>query len=155
MPRNRRNLRGRLATAANAARIDACTVQRQTLLDSHFVLPSVAEVVFVTEPFVDAKAEVGEADSFCIGREANTADLADAVIPAVDVEPMEMRIRPAKRNLERVVKIGDRAIAAHQQPAPDHRADLANPHVNPVSFAAQGVGHDGLSLAKACCPAYR
>jgi hypothetical protein len=32
------------------------------------------------------------------------------------VEPMEMRIRPAKRNLKRVVKIGDRAIALHQQP---------------------------------------
>jgi hypothetical protein len=71
-----------LATAANAARINACPVQRQTLLDAHFVLPGVAEVVFVAEPFVDAKTEVGEADSFCIGREANTADLADAVIPA-------------------------------------------------------------------------
>jgi len=39
----------------------------------------------------------------CSGREADPADLADAVIPAVDVEPMEMRIRPAERNLERVV----------------------------------------------------
>jgi hypothetical protein len=108
--------RGRLATAANAARIDACIVQRQTLLDSHFVLPGVAEVVFVPESFVDTKAKVGEADLLCIGREADAADLADAVIPAMDVEPMEMRIRPAKRNLKRVVKIGDRAIALHQQP---------------------------------------
>jgi hypothetical protein len=44
-----------LATAANAARIDACIVQRQTSLDSHFVLPGVAEVVFVPESFVYAK----------------------------------------------------------------------------------------------------
>src|ERR1039457_1779710 len=110
----------------------------------------------IVRSFVDTKAKVGEADLICIGREADAADLADAVIPAMDVEPMEMRIRPAERNLKRVVKIGDRAIAAHQQPAPDHGADLANPHVNPVSFAARGVGHDGLSLAKSPgAPAYR
>jgi len=46
------------------------------------------------------------------------------------------------------MKIGDRAIAVHQQPAPDHRADLVNPHVDPVSFAARVVGHDRLSLSK-------
>jgi hypothetical protein len=50
---------------------------------------------------IDAKAEVGEADLLCVGRETGAADLADAVIPAVDVEPMEMRIRPAERNLKR------------------------------------------------------
>jgi hypothetical protein len=90
---------------------------------------AVAEVVFV-ESFVDTKAKVGEADLLCIGREADATDLANAVIPAMDVEPMEMRIRSAKRHLKRVVKIGDRAIAAHQQPAPDHRADLANRRIH-------------------------
>ena len=81
-----------MATAANAMRIDA-RIQRQALLDSHFVQPGVAEVVFVEESFVDTKAKVGEPDLLCTGR--------DAVIPAMDVEPMEMRIRPAERNLKR------------------------------------------------------
>src|SRR5450755_2642336 len=49
--------RGRLATAANAARIDAGLVQRQTLLDSHFVLPGVAEVVFVDESLIEGSRE--------------------------------------------------------------------------------------------------
>jgi hypothetical protein len=65
----------------------------------------------------------------------------------MDVEPMEMRIRPAKRNLERVVKIGDRAIAAHQQAAPDHRTDLANPHVEPVNLDVELFCHHCLILA--------
>ena len=88
MPRDRRNLPGALGDGRQCSE-DACTVQRQTLLDSHFVLPGVAEVVFVPESFVDTKAKVGQADLLCIGREADAADLANAVIPAVDVEPME------------------------------------------------------------------
>jgi hypothetical protein len=106
------------------------------LLDSHLVLPGVAKVVFVEEPFVDAKAKVGEANLLCIGREGKAAYLADAVIPPVNVEPMEMGIRPAKRNLERVVKIGERAIAAQQQPARNHRANLADPDVDSVGSIA-------------------
>ena len=35
-----------------------------------------------------------------------------------------MRVAPAQGNLEDVMKIGDRAVAADQKPAPDHGADL-------------------------------
>jgi len=46
------------------------------------------------------------------------------------------------------MQIGDRAVATRQDPAPDHRTDLANPYIEPVNFGAGLVCHHGLSLAK-------
>ncbi len=105
-------------------------------------------VAGASEMPVPKKAQVGEANLLCIGREGKAADFADAVISPMDAEPMEVGIRPAKRNLERVVKIGERAIAAHQQPARNHRVDLADPHVDSVGFDSRVGGHDCLSLAE-------
>lgn len=48
----------------------------------------------------------------------------------------------------RIMQVGDRAAAAHQKPAPDHRTDLANPYVEQVNLCAALVCHRGFSLAE-------
>jgi hypothetical protein len=52
------------------------------------------------------------------------------------------------------MQIGDRAVTAHQQPTPDHWADLANPDMEPENFDTGFVDHHGLSLANGCQNCY-
>jgi hypothetical protein len=40
---------------------------------------------------------------------------------------MEVEISPAEGDLQRVMEVGQRLIAAHEQAAPDHRTDLPQP----------------------------
>jgi hypothetical protein len=59
---------------------------------------------------------------------------------------MQMLVAPAERGLQRVMQVGDGAVAPHQQPAPDHRADPANPYVEPINLETAVVCHGWLSL---------
>jgi hypothetical protein len=48
----------------------------------------------------------------------------------------ELNVSPAEGNLNRVVEIGECAVAAHPEPAPDHRTDLADPDVRLIDHGA-------------------
>ena len=108
--------------------------------------PTIAEVILVEEALVEVEAEIAQANQCRIGREADAAIVADAVVLPVGVKLIEMRIGLAKRDLERVMEICNRAIAANQQPVPDHRTDLAQPYVDLVSFGALFFGRDRLGM---------
>lgn len=58
-----------------------------------------------------------------------------------------MLVAPAERRLQRVMQVGDGAVAAHQQPTPDHQADPENPYVEPVNLGKSFVCHRRISLA--------
>jgi hypothetical protein len=45
----------------------------------------------------------------------------------VDVEAVEVGVGPAEGNLEGVMEVGERTVAADQEPPPDHGADVADP----------------------------
>ena len=45
------------------------------------------------------------------------------------------------------MQISDRAVAAHQKPAPDHGTDLVNPNMQAVNLGTGFVGHHCLSVA--------
>lgn len=107
-----------------------------------------AEVIFIEKALVDLKVEIAQADLFWIGGKSDPTVMADAIILSINVKLIELRIGPAKRDLEHIVKIGNRAIVANQQPTPDHRTDLAQPYVNLVRFGVLFFGHYAGSLAK-------
>src|SRR5438270_8078725 len=44
-------------------------------------------------------------------------------------ELVQMLIRPAERNLQRVMKLGNRAVATHEQATPNLGTDVAYPDV--------------------------
>src|SRR6266702_5691113 len=70
----------------------------------------------------------------------------------MDMKTVQMLVAPAKRDLEDVVQIGGRAVAAHQKPSPDHRTDLAKPYVEPINPDARFFVPDHASLPKKAEP---
>src|SRR5262249_9891725 len=86
--------------------------------------------------------EVGEVDLACILGEPRPARSADAVIPAVDAEAMEMGVAPAEGDLDDVMELGDGTAAADQDSPPDHGADLADADVELVDGRDRVTGHD-------------
>ena len=107
------------ATATDAAWIDAPRRQRQDLLDPDVVLPVVGEVVLVQEALADAQPESSQPH-------AARVDVAVvSVLAPLDHEAMEVLAAPAQRDLQGGMQVGDRAVAADEQPAPDQRADPA------------------------------
>jgi hypothetical protein len=58
--------------------------------------------------------------------EADTADVADAVLATLDDEPMQVAARPAERDLQHRVQTGDRGVGPDEQSPPDQRTDAAH-----------------------------
>jgi hypothetical protein len=55
--------------------------------------------------------------------EADPAVMPDAVLTTMDDEAVQVLVGPAQHSLKGVVEIGDGAVAANQQAAPNKRAD--------------------------------
>ncbi len=84
------------------------------------MLPRIAQVILVEEPFVEAELEVGESDLARILGKRNSTDSADAIVASVDAEAVELGVGPAEGDLEDMMEGGQRAVAADQEPPPDH-----------------------------------
>src|SRR3954462_15624716 len=84
------------------------------------------------------------------GREAKPSAAGHAEVLAMDAKAVQMKVAPAKGDLESVMQIRQRLIGAQQQPAPDHRADAAQPGMklikirsrhNPGRLSKHGTNH--------------
>ena len=131
-----------LALPTDTDRVPPLRLLREPVFDPDLVLPRVAEVILVEEAFVAAELEVGEADLACILGEPGPARPADAIIPAVDAEAMEMGVAPAEGDLDDVMKLSEGPLTADQESPPDHGADLADPDVELVDGRNRLAGHD-------------
>ena len=58
--------------------------------------------------------------------EVDTADVADAVLHAVDDEPVQVLAVPAERGLHHGVQAGDGGVGSDKQAPPDQRTDAAH-----------------------------
>src|SRR3982750_4041605 len=56
-----------------------------------------------------------------------------------------MEVTPSKRDLERIVQIRESLVGAQQQPAPDHRAEAAQPSMKLINLES---GHNPGRLSK-------
>ncbi len=63
--------------------------------------------------------------------------MGDAILPAVD-ESVQVLVAPAEGDLEGVVEVGDAAVAADKEPAPDQGADAAQHDAEPVDAETGG-----------------
>ncbi len=84
------------ASPADTDRIGPPRLLVEPAFDPDLVLPPVAEVILVEEPFVGAELEVDEPNLACILGEPKTAVPADPIISAVDAEAMQVRVAPAE-----------------------------------------------------------
>ncbi len=58
-----------------------------------------------------------------------------------------MIIAPIKGDLQFEMQVGDRTVAMHQESAPDHRTNLADPYVKPLNLGTDLFCHRCLILA--------
>jgi hypothetical protein len=121
------------------------------------VAPAVEEVVLVEEPLADPQAEIGKVDLICVVTEPETARVGDATLPAVDDEAVQVLVAPAEGELEGGVEVGDAAVAADQEAAPDQRADATQHDAELVDAETGGrrrIRHPGiLHLLRSARPA--
>ena len=109
--------------------------------DPDLVPPGIAEVILVEEPFVAAELEAVEPDRVGIVSEPGSPDPAEAIVAAVDAEAVEVGVGPAEGDLDGRMEIGQGAVAADQEPPPDHGANLADPDMELVDLGRGFIGH--------------
>jgi hypothetical protein len=95
-------------------RVRSLRLRGEPAFDPDLVLPGVVEVILVDEPLVGSEPEVIEPDGVGIVGERESPHPADAIVAAVDAEPVEMEVTPAEGDLEHVMEFGEGAVAADQ-----------------------------------------
>jgi hypothetical protein len=60
--------------------------------------------------------------------------MVNTKVLAMNVEPIQMDITPAHRDLKGVVQIGNRAVAMDEQTPPHHGTNSLKPHLQLVTM---------------------
>src|ERR1700744_2956469 len=87
------------------------------------MFPVVAEIVGVGKAGDAGFHQAVQGRALLVGDVVTS--VAAAILPAGDVEYMEMAILPAHRGLDRLMQVSQRHRAGHEQPAPDWRSRAA------------------------------
>ena len=108
------------------------------------MLPSISQVILVSPPLFVAEVEVTETHLMLIVAETDSAGLPFPIRLAPNEELVQMLIRPAERNLQGVMKLGNRAVAAHEQATPNLGTNVAYPdaqliHLHSLICAAHAL----------------
>jgi hypothetical protein len=91
--------------AADTDRVHLLRLKGQHVFQTDVVLPKVAKVVLVEEPFAAPKVEISQVNRVGGVINEGPADVVNAEVFAVDPESMEMGVGPSHRDLEGVVEI--------------------------------------------------
>ncbi len=110
---------GRRCTfATDTHGIKTVVVNGQRRFEADVTLPVGTEIVNVTEAFTRMQAKISQPHRPGIGTVA-------AIVPAIDVEFMQVFIAPIKDELEDVMELGESGVAVYKESAPDERADAS------------------------------
>src|SRR5215218_3117593 len=139
-------LRRTVALSANAGRIERHLACRRAFFDDDYMFPVVAEVVGVDEAGDAGFQQAVQGQPIFVGDVVGS--VAIAVLPATDIEGMEMVIMPTHRGLDRLMQVSQRHLAKHEEAAPDRRSRAAQRHLQAddalaaTSLRLDGLGHD-------------
>src|SRR5712692_5594692 len=111
-------LRRRCPFAPDTHRIDTSRCQGQKRFETDVALPVRTKVVDVSEPLATMEPHVTEPYVRGVGAAA-------AILPAVDVEAVQMRIAPGTHDLEDRVELRKGGLTTDQKAPPDERAHAA------------------------------
>jgi hypothetical protein len=128
-----------------------CGIKGKNLLQANLMLPAIGQVILIHPSFFAAEVEVIESHLMRIVAETYATGLPHPVGLASNEELVQMLICQAKSNLKRVMKLGNGAVAAHEQATPDLGADLPYPdpqliHLRRLLYAAQALSLYGKEL---------
>src|SRR3954468_11365832 len=120
----------------------------QALFDQEHMFPVVTEVVGVGEAGDARVDQTVQGDAFLVG------DIVDGtritVLPALNVECVEMVVFPSHGGLDRAMQVTERRLTGNQEPAPDRWFRVAQRHLQAdrvsvdVALRLGGSGHHGL-----------
>ena len=88
--------------------------------------------------------KVGESDVRRVIPKPHTPDACYAILLTLNTELVEIGVGPPHSDLQDVVQIGDGALTAHEQTAPDHRADAQQNHFALVDGTICRERHEGM-----------
>src|SRR4051794_35260480 len=129
----------------------------RALFDQERMFPVVAEIVSVGETDDARLDQAIQGDAFLVGGIVDGARIA--VLPAFDIECVEMVVFPAHGGLDRAMQVTERRLTGNQEPAPDRWFRVAQRHLQadhlPVDVALRldGPGHHGLLPSRAALAA--
>ena len=83
--------------------------------------------------FTKTKTELGQANAVWVIGEGEASLVRNAIVFAVDVKTIQVRITPTHGDLNGVMEVSDAVVAPQEQSAPDHRADAAQNHLELVN----------------------
>src|SRR5258708_1462608 len=112
------------------------------------MLPPVGQIIFVDPRFLPAEVEVPQMDPVRIVVEAHPSGSPDPIWFPANEESVQMLIRPAERNLQDVMKLGNRAVAAHEQATPNLGTNLAYPDAQLIQLHCLICAAHALPLLK-------
>jgi len=102
-------------------------IKGKNLFQTNLMLPPVGQIILIDPRFLPAEMEVPQLHLVRIVIEDHPSRSPNPIRFPADEESVQMLIRPAERNLQRVMKLGNRAVAAHEQATPNLGADVAYP----------------------------
>ena len=115
--------------------------------NTNLMQPGIAEVVFVEKPFACAKTKSGKKHLFRVVGETNPAIVVNAIVLAMDVEPIQMDITSANSNLNRIMEIGHLAVTTNEQSPPNHRTNPLEPYLQLINMGLPELWHNPSFLA--------
>ena len=119
-------------------------VERQNPLQPHIVLPIIAKVVLVEKTFAKSKAEARQTNLLGVVVEDRAANVIHTEVLAVNPESVKVGVRPPYGDLNRVMKIGNAAFAADQNPTPNHWTDTPQHHSELINDGFDGFWHGAI-----------
>ena len=111
--------------STNANRVCSRWVQCEDFLYTNVMLPVVAEIIHVFEPFVRLEAKVRESDLIGIIGEADAALVSDTILLSVNDKPVQMTICPTHDHLHGFVKCPDGRVMRNQDASPNCWLDVS------------------------------
>ena len=119
-------LGGCRALPSHARRVDCSRVDGQRRFQAQVVNPTIPEIIFVNKSLESAKLQIAESHAPGIDADQAAALPIHCVLAASDLKAVQVLVAPPEGDLQCFVKLRHRAIVAHQESPPDHRADAAN-----------------------------
>src|SRR5712692_4396594 len=135
-----------IALSADAGRIERRLAWQRAFFDDDRMFPVVAEVVSVDEAGDAGFQQAVQGQAIFVGDVVN--GVAIAVLPAADVEGVEMLIMPTHRGLDCLMQVTQRHLVRHEEATPDRRSRAAQGHLQAddalagTSSRLDGLGHD-------------
>jgi hypothetical protein len=84
----------------------------------------------------------GKVDLFRIVGKTDPVIMVNTIALAKDMEPIQMDVVPADRDLNCIMEIFDSAIAADKQSPPNHGTDPLNPYLYLINKGLLYIYHD-------------